>query len=68
MAWKLLEQGHGFGYMEYWDPEDWAHQIEIHCKGGKLLPSDHELYSIEASFIQDQIKNYGIYDGEICCI
>ncbi len=25
MAWKQLEQGHGFGYMEYWDPEDWAH-------------------------------------------
>ena len=25
MAWKQLEEGHGFGYMEYWDPEDWAH-------------------------------------------
>jgi hypothetical protein len=43
-------------------------EIEIHCKDGKLMPSDHEIYSIEASFIQDQIKNHNIYDGEICCI
>jgi len=43
-------------------------QVEIHCKNGKLLPIDHEIYSIEASFIQDQIKDYGYYSGEICCI
>ena len=43
-------------------------QVEIHCKDGKLLPLDHELYSIEASFIQDQISDYGYYSGEICCI
>jgi len=43
-------------------------QVEIHCKNGKLLPIDHEIYSIEASFIQDQIKDYDYYSGEICCI
>jgi hypothetical protein len=43
-------------------------QVEIHCKNGKLLPIDHEIYSMEASFIQDQIKDYGYYSGEICCI
>ena len=43
-------------------------EIEIHCKDGKLLPSDHEIYSIEANFIQDQIKDHSIYEGEICCI
>ena len=42
-------------------------EIEIHCKDGKLLPSDHEIYSIEASFIQDQIK-FATYSGEICCV
>lgn len=42
--------------------------IEIYCKNGKLLPSDHKLYSTEASFIQEQIKDYGLYEGEICCI
>ena len=25
MAWKVLEEGHGFGYVEYWHPEDIAH-------------------------------------------
>jgi len=52
-------------------PITWAindGQVEIHCKNGKLLPIDHEIYSIEASFIQDQIKDYGYYSGEICCI
>ena len=49
-----------------WDINDG--QIEIHCKNGKLLPLGHELYSIEASFIQDHIKDYSIYNGEICCI
>ena len=43
-------------------------EIEIHCKNGKLLPSDHDIYSIEASFIQDQIKDYSHYSGEICGI
>ena len=43
-------------------------QIEIHCKNGKLLPIDHKIYSFEADFIQDQIKDYSIYSGEICCI
>ena len=43
-------------------------QVEIYCKNGKLLPIDHEIYSMEASFIQDQIKDYGYYSGEICCI
>ena len=49
-----------------WDINDG--QIEIHCKDGKLLPIDHEIYSMEASFIQDQIKDYSHYSGEICCI
>ena len=49
-----------------WDINDG--QVEIHCKNGKLLPIDHEIYSMEASFIQDQIKDYGYYSGEICCI
>ncbi len=49
-----------------WDINDG--QIEIHCKDGKLLPSDHDLYSIEANFIRDQIKDNGYYSGEICCI
>lgn len=43
-------------------------EIQIHCKDGKLLPSDHELYSIEASFIKDQIKDHGTFMGEICGI
>ncbi len=43
-------------------------EIEIHCKNGKLLPSDHDIYSIEASFIREQIKDYGQYMGEIDCI
>ena len=25
MAWKVLEEGHGFGYVEYCHPEDIAH-------------------------------------------
>ena len=49
-----------------WDINDG--QVEIHCKNGKLLPIDHEIYSMETSFIQDQIKEYGYYNGEICCI
>mgnify|MGYP001051826927 FL=1 len=49
-----------------WDINDG--QIEIHCKNGKLLPIDHKIYSMEASFIQDQIKDSSIYSGEICCI
>ena len=49
-----------------WDINDG--QIEIHCKNGKLLPIDHKIYSFEADFIQDQIKDYSIYSGEICCI
>ena len=43
-------------------------EIEIHCKNGKLLPSDHDIYSIEASFIREQIKDYGQYMGDIECI
>tara|TARA_B100001093_G_C26652364_1_gene938056 strand:+ start:189 stop:380 length:192 start_codon:yes stop_codon:yes gene_type:complete len=43
-------------------------EIEIHCKNGKLLPSDHDIYSIEASFIQEQIKRYGRYHGDIECM
>ena len=43
-------------------------EIEIHCKNGKLLPSDHEIYSIEYSFIRDQIKDYGEFMGAIECI
>ena len=42
-------------------------EIEIHCKNGKLLPSDHEIYSIEYSFIMEQIKR-GDYLGDIECI
>ena len=60
---KALEEKY---YPITWDINDG--QIEIHCKDGKLLPLDHELYSIEASFIQDQISDYGYYSGEICCI
>ncbi len=58
-------------YEEKYYPITWEinhGQIEIHCKNGKLLPLGHELYSIEASFIQDQISDYGYYSGEICCI
>ena len=49
-----------------WDISDG--QIEIHCKNGKFLPINHKIYSMEADFIQDQIKDYSIYSGEICCI
>jgi len=43
MAWKQLEQGHGFGYMEYWDPEDWAHPEypnEIFPEGGEYMSEE----------------------------
>ena len=43
-------------------------EIEIHCKDGKLLPSDHEIYSIEEMFIREQIRNHGSFMGEICSI
>ena len=45
MAWKLLEQGHGFGYMEYWDPEDWAHPEYPK----EIFPEGSEFMSEEAS-------------------
>tara|TARA_R100000742_G_C4251596_1_gene69870 strand:- start:60 stop:266 length:207 start_codon:yes stop_codon:yes gene_type:complete len=43
-------------------------QVEIYCKNGELIPIDHKIYSFEESFIHDQIKDYSIYSGEICCI
>ena len=43
-------------------------EIEIRCKNGKLLPLNHKIYGIEESFIQDQIKDYDYYSGEICSI
>ena len=61
--WKALEDKY---YPITWDINDG--QIEIHCKNGKLLPIDHKIYSMEANFIQDQIKDYSIYSGEICCV
>jgi len=43
-------------------------QVDIYCKNGKLIPIDHKIYDFEYGFIEDQIKDYGIFDGEICCI
>ena len=55
-------------YEEKYYPIKWEinhGQLEIRCKNGKLLPLGHEIYSIEESFIKDQIKDYGYYSGEI---
>ena len=60
---KALEEKY---YPINWEIKKGA--IEIHCKNGKLLPSDHELYSIEEMFIREQICDYGEFMGEICGI
>ena len=63
IKWKALEEKY---YPITWEINDG--QIEINCKDGKLLPLNHEIYDIEWNFIYEQINDYLLCSGEICCI